>query len=164
MKSCVQGNLRAQRRLVGVIYPCKTSDLATSRFGVHSFPVALLAYLQWSVDKHFDEVAVPNHVAHVVARGSIGTYGRAYDGASVPDDFRCDKPHSAIVCIPVISAEAKSPGKVGPHHVAIQDGNLPAVFQEQDRQHFGNGGLAGAAQPGEPNTDPLAVTRRVGFG
>ena len=56
-----------QRWLVRIVDTGKVLDLAASSFEIKPLDIPLLAYVQWSVHKHFYEMLLSNHIANVVS-------------------------------------------------------------------------------------------------
>src|SRR5687767_2722100 len=49
------------------------------------------------------------------------------------------------------------------HHIAVEHGDLPAMAEEETEQNIRGGGLAGAAQTCEPDTEALTMAWQIRF-
>src|ERR1022692_4442179 len=128
-----KGDLRIERRFVGIVHAGEALDLASAGFTVKAFHIPLLANFDRSIHKRLDKGVVAHHGAHPVAGLAIRAYRRADDGAVMPHEFRCHIADAHDIGVAIFARKAQAFGQVGAHDVAIQDGYLPAVFHQHDR-------------------------------
>src|SRR2546422_1391049 len=106
----IQRDLRMTGRLVRVVDTGEVPNHPLACLRVHSLVVARFTYLQGRVHEHFDEAIGTHHVAHFLARASIGTHGRANGNSSVAHDLGRHEADAAYVGITIFLAEAQTLG------------------------------------------------------
>jgi hypothetical protein len=103
-----------------------------------------------------------DHVPNLVAGDPVGAHRRAQRDSAVSHDLGGHEADAPDVGVAVFLAEAQALRQVRAHHVAVEHGDVAPALQEKGGEDLRGGGLAGAAQPGEPDAHPLPVPRRVG--
>ena len=160
----VERDLGIQRRLVGIADPGELLDLAAPRLGVHPLHVALLADRQRRVDEDLDELVLVHQRPHSVARRPIRGDRGAHHRPAVAHDLAGHEADAQDVGVAVLAGETQALREMSAHHVAVELGHLAPRLEQENRQHRRGRRLAGAAQPGEPDAEPLAVARRIRLG
>lgn len=62
---------------VSIIDTSEVFDIAASSFRVHTFCIALLADFERRINENLHKAIAADHASHLVARGAVGTDGRA---------------------------------------------------------------------------------------
>ena len=143
------------RALVGIVDAREPPDLAAAGLGVHALRVPPLADLEGRVDVDQDETVVTDHGAALVAGRLVRAHGGADHRAVMTDDLRGDEADAADIGVAVLLAEPEALGQVRADDVAVQQGDGPPPLQQHDHQGFRDRGLAGPAEPGEPEAETL---------
>src|SRR3990172_7262982 len=146
-------DLRAQRLLVGVGDAGEVGDLASQRLLVEALDVATDELVDGALDVDLDEVA--NLGAHLVANAAVRRDGGGDDGDAVAAQQVGDEADAQDVGVAVLLAEAQTLAQVGAHHVPVQRLHLQAVAAQDGLQRVGDGGLAGAGEPREPDCETV---------
>ncbi len=77
------------------------------------------------------------------------------------DNFARHKTDTHNVRVTILLAETEAFGKMRANHIAIENGNLASVFEQQRCQHLRGRGFSRTTQAGEPNTKSLLVAWRI---
>src|SRR5260370_1889102 len=96
------------RNLVGIADPSEVTDFTSSRLGIHSLRIPLLANLQGGIDKNFYKMIGTNHVSHIVASSAIRTNCSTNHRTAMTDDLSSHKPNPTNFYISVLFTKPQS--------------------------------------------------------
>lgn len=139
-------------------------ELVGAGLGVKAFHVAALADFQRCVHEHFDEASGREDGPHLVAvRSERGDEGGDDDVAGVGKQSG-DFARAPDVLAPRFRREIQIAAQAAAAEVAVEQVGVPAFEEKFARQFGGDGGLARAAQAGEPDDQALVAVAPLALG
>src|SRR5690349_4868934 len=147
-----------ERRFVRIGDARELRDLAGDGLLVETFHVAAGHHLERALHVNLDEIvnARTQLLAHRPVRRNGGHYG---DCAIAGEQF-ADEADAADVSVAIFLAEAQALAEVLAHHVAIQHLNFRTGVTQAFFDDRGDGALARAGEPGEPQRKALMRQER----
>src|SRR5512132_1740758 len=153
----VERELGVERRLVRIRDPGELLDLAPEGLLVEPLDVALRADLDRGLDEDLDE-AVAHQLARLVAELAVGgDRGGDHRDAVAGEQVR-DERDPADVGVAVLLGEPETLGEVLADHVAVEHLDPRAAVAQLGLHQVGDGRLAGARKPCEPEREASVVS------
>src|SRR5665809_47791 len=144
-----QFDLRAGRRLVGVVDSGKALGLAGARLGVETLDVALFADLERGVCVHLDEV-LGHHARLFSDRAIRRNRGRNHERAVALKEMGHER-DTTNVRVAVLLAETETFGKVLAHDVTVKQLDRHVCIGQLLLENVSDRGLSRTRKPSEPD-------------